>query len=143
MLLISDVTTVELPGNRADWTVDHMPMAMVDEMGEYEKLPCPASHFTREVVEGRRFITRDGKHVIIGATKAVQESIGICFEVYDQQGRTIEQLHETKARLMTELTRLTVDYGARGRKLEKYNGLRWWERLAFVFRGNKYSKLGE
>ena len=46
-----------------------------------------------EVVLGAKFKNNRGEVVVIGACKEVEEALGLPFEVFTQQNKTIESLH--------------------------------------------------
>lgn len=90
------------------------------------------SFFEVEHVYGTTFINRWGEKVDIGATKKVQDTIGLCFEAYDNMRREIDRwysnscMHEYEAKKNKEL-------------LLEYTQMTFWQRLKFLFKGANYA----
>ena len=74
-------------------------------MYHWPNMPSEEAQFTIEEVRGQRFIMPDGKEVCIGLTQKVRDTLGIPFDVYDQQQGIIEELRNEVAMLRQIINR--------------------------------------
>ena len=93
--------------------------------------PIPDTKISSEVVVGRLFMNADGKRIIIGMTKKVQDAIGLPFEAFESQTNTIAHLTTAYSREMKHVEYLS----SKVRILESMTF--WgWVKMAWRRRGN-------
>jgi len=81
-------------------------------------------HVEEETVYGRFFKTSDGKGIVIGMTKDVENELGLVmdsFRISEQEVANAEK----------SLFEYTIEYA---RLYSKIKGLSFWERLKFLFK---------
>ncbi|MHC4616296.1 MAG: hypothetical protein ACYTEQ_00945 [Planctomycetota bacterium] len=81
------------------------------------------------IVHGRRFITPNGRVVTIGWTDAVQKSLGLPFQAFEDMNNHIE-------RLSADLGNTERELWKRNDRIRRINAMTFRERIRFLFSRN-------
>ncbi len=96
--------------------------------GLKERLATPyekSINITEEMVRGRTYITADGRQIIIGMTKEVQDAIGLPYEVFENLNKELD----TSREMLSRNRQYMADYQAR------VEGLSLFKRIKALFIG--------
>lgn len=123
MILIKDVSTIEVKPdsygilrNTANDGCEFLPRSQV-----------------MEEIHGRRFVNSRGETVCIGASKAVQETIGLLFERFENDNNTISGQHSEIIKLRREINNKNKQILDMCVKLSNITNMSIWKRILFVF----------
>jgi hypothetical protein len=99
---------------------------------------------TTEYILGRRFVNQRGETVVMGCSKRVQETIGLVFEVFENQKRDNNvRLHQARSDSIAFAGRAAVletKVKSLSKRLGNVRHAPWYKRLKWVFTGVEYKE---
>ena len=131
MVLIADIKLVEVPNNpeRVMEIIHAQDMGMMPPITAINATDPVEDRFTitHEMIQGRRFRLRDGREIVLGASKAVEEALGLPFQCLENGQREIDKLSELNWILAKDRDdwRSIVNY---------FRDLPWWKRVLMASR---------
>ena len=88
-----------------------------------------------EEIKGRWFITRDRRKIMIGASREVQDLLGVYAEAYDGQENALREQQMTVVKLQNALFAARSQLEDLTAKVERGDKMGLWNRLRFVWKG--------
>lgn len=133
MFLISDVTVLMVENNMTKLMVlrdSHLqpwnPRFFSDKNEEKAANLPEVSVVEEEIILGKEFINEHGQKMVIGASKMVQDMIGLPFTVLETQSDYIKRLQSDNRELNFSNTQHI-------KERDVYINLNLWQRIKFVF----------
>lgn len=87
MILVKNLEIIETDRDPMEIVSMHLPHDYIPVNGGEKAIPCKQ---LRELIRGRRFRRPDGKDMIIGMTRQVQDIIGIQYEAWDTLNEALD-----------------------------------------------------
>ena len=84
MIFIKDIEVVEVARTEVQYCI--IPRQPVGPLSTAQR----DIGLTQEVAKGRRYVTADGREIVIGMAKHVQEAIGLPYEAFDNLNKELE-----------------------------------------------------
>lgn len=129
MILIKNIEYEIVPGTIRE--VLHQCQDDVVEFGDYKR----RDRIKEEIVNGTIFRRPDGQELVVGVVGEAAEVLGVCYEVYENQVRELENATESINRLTFESAVLVKGIETRDEQLEFVALMGFWKRLKFLLTG--------
>ena len=100
MILIRSIDVIEIDRDPAEILAWNMPGDIIPVNGGAEAVEYSVM---AELVQGRRYVRRDGKEIVIGVTKQAQDIIGIQYEAWGSLQSDYEAARKDLSRTAKEL----------------------------------------
>lgn len=132
MVLIADIKLVAVPDNpRMVMELIHgQEMGVMPPITAFNATDPVEDQFTitREMIQGRRFHMRDGREIVLGASKAVEEALGTPFQCLENALRELESQQRISQGLRLENTGYSL-------RMEEFDTASFWRRVRYAFTG--------
>jgi hypothetical protein len=123
MILLRSADIVKIDGQRAEVVEMDNSQLYYKIMSENETFDVNPVEFKKEVVEGRSFIRfKDGvkEEIVIGATKEIQDMIGIHYDAFDEMSRMLDMYKQENVQYQIVI--------------KQFREMKFWQRLKFLFK---------
>ncbi len=127
MILVKNIEVVEV--ERDPWELLSLtkPYQAVEVFNPGKNVPeFIDTNVFREMVQGQRFRRPDGKELIIGYSKQVEEAVGLPFEIFKNMQDDIDDYRVTMRRQTDSINRYQSYISELGRA-------GFWKRIKYVF----------
>ena len=147
MIVVKDVKVLEADEEKIFLEQPHSIKDYTPFVGENGPQKMSDLYVEREEIRGEKFVTPDGRAVVIGWSGKVQEALSLPFKAFRDQNKTIERLHEENSNLRwnnrvlerkkdgleNQYHELFGMFSDVNNQLANIQTMGFWQRLKFLF----------